>query len=99
MYLIEGGAPAGTSGLPGVVDWRIKRKHMNSMTRKGNNKTRPRGTETAELPFRRILRLKKPVVGIVRSISLEDSFSVGRVCPVGNRFLRFCTISIDAVYA
>ena len=55
--------PAGIKMPPGEAGCRTKRSRMRTITRHGNSKTRPRGIEIEELPFRRILRRKKANLG------------------------------------
>ena len=59
-YLIAGGAPAGMNICPGDDGCRTTIISINITTISGNSSTSPRGTETFELPFKRIRLLKNP---------------------------------------
>lgn len=83
--LIEGGVPAGIKIPPGEAGCRTKRSRISTITRHGNSKTRPRGIEIDELPFRRILRRKKANLGWW-PFSLGAS-SNGRLGALGSRFV------------
>ena len=69
-YLIDGGPPAGMFIMPCESGDFTNRIMIIIITRHGNRSTRPRGIETEELPFSRILRRKKD--------SRDDVFSLRR---------------------
>lgn len=62
---------------------------------KGNKRTTPRGTETAEFPFNRRGRLKNAHLDDVLFV-FPASFIVGRSVAVGMRFIARRTTSIAA---
>ena len=92
--LIFGGGPAGFRKPPGVVDWRMKRKHIMIITRQGKNKTRPKGIEALESLVNRTGLLKKAKRSFCRFLARGDSFRLGYGCGEGIRFLMLCTKSI-----
>lgn len=89
-YLIDGGAPAGTSILPGDEGWRTTRTSINISTMQGNKSTKPRGTEMRELSLRRMRRRKKATErGDIFSALFDMPPRVGIFCVEGIRFLTF----------
>ena len=87
---MEGGAPAGTSILPGESGCRTTRTRISIKTMQGNKSTNPRGIEMRELSLRRMRRLKKAMDrGDIFSARSERPPSVGMFCVDGIRFLTF----------
>lgn len=84
--LIDGGVPAGIKMPPGDEGCRTKRRRIRTITRHGNNKTKPRGIEIEEFPFRRILRRKKSNLGSTLPFSRDAASSSGRLGEEGNCF-------------
>lgn len=84
--LIEGGVPAGMRIPPGEAGCRTKSSRIRTITRHGNSKTNPRGIEIEELPFNRILRLKKANLDRLRPFSRDES-SRGRLGVEGSHFV------------
>ena len=72
-YRMAGGAPASIIGPPGEALCFATSTIIKIMTRSGNSNTTPSGTDILELPFKRILLLKKANVGVKRSFSLLSS--------------------------
>jgi hypothetical protein len=56
---MAGGAPAGINILPGELGCLTKSTKIRMTTMQGKRMTTPSGTETLELPFKRIGRRKK----------------------------------------
>lgn len=77
--------PAGMRIPPGEDGCRTNKSKMRMITRHGNNRTKPRGMDIDELPFRRILRFRKANLEKFRAFSRELS-SKGRFGVEGNRF-------------
>lgn len=65
IYLIEGGAPAGSNMPPGLEGCRTTRTRIRTMTMHGNNRTATSGIEIFEFPLNLILLRKK---GVIRSL-------------------------------
>lgn len=82
---MDGGVPAGIKIPPGDEGCRTKRSRIRTITRHGNSNTKPKGIEIEELPFKRILRLKKANRGRRLPFSREAS-SRGRLGDDGSRF-------------
>ena len=95
-YRIDGGAPAGINITPGDWGCRTKRISINIMTIQGKSRTRPRGIEMEELPFRRMRRRKKANRGDNLSALRERSSREGRLGEDGILLTRFCTSPISA---
>lgn len=92
---MDGGAPAGTSILPGEEGCRTTRTSINISTMHGNKSTKPKGMEMRELSLRRIRRRKKAMErGDIFSALFERPSSVGMFCVEGIRFLTFWMKSI-----
>lgn len=87
--LIEGGVPAGIRMPPGDEGCRTKRSRTRTITMHGNSKTKPRGMEMDELPFKRIRRRKKANLERLRPFSREES-SRGRLGEEGSHFEIRC---------
>jgi len=90
-YLIDGGAPAGISILPGDEGCRRNKTRINIMTIHGNKRTSPKGIEMEELPFKRMRRRKKANRGESRSALRDTSSREGRLGEFGRCFASFCT--------
>jgi hypothetical protein len=88
--LIDGGAPAGMRIRDGEDGWRRKRSTIRTITRHGNNKTKPKGTEIEEFRFSRIRRRKNANLGNTGPFSLGNSSSDGIAAVDGRRFLIRC---------
>jgi hypothetical protein len=65
----------------------MKRNRIKTITRHGNNKTNPSGTETDELRFSRIRRRKNANRGIAGPFSCNESSRGGKLGVGGRRFL------------
>lgn len=88
--LIDGGAPAGMRIRAGEDGWRRKRSTIRTITRHGNNKTKPKGTEIEEFRFSRIRRRKNANLGNTGPFSRENSSNDGMAGVDGRRFLIRC---------
>ena len=82
---MEGGVPAGIKIPPGDEGCRTNRSKIRTITRHGNSNTKPNGIEMEELPFNRILLLKKANLACRLPFSREAS-SRGRLGDDGSRF-------------
>jgi len=91
-YRMDGGAPAGIFMIPSESGDLIIRTNIRIMTRQGNKSTRPSGTDRDELPFRRILRPKKPNRGGDLSVRRDASSNDSTVfLDAGSLLARFCS--------
>lgn len=92
---MDGGVPAGMRMPPGEAGCRTKRRRTRTITRHGKRSTNPRGIEMDELPFSRILRLKKANLETLRPFSRDESSS-GRLGEEGSHFEIRCVKPIGA---
>lgn len=80
---------------PGDAGCRTKRSKTKTITRQGKRSTNPSGIEIDELPFSRILRLKKANLETLRPFSRDES-SRGRLGEEGSHFEMRCFKPIGA---
>ncbi len=79
-YRIEGGTPPpGIFIMPCESGDLTNRTSINTMTRHGNSRTRPRGNETVEFPLSLMRRRKKANRGETFSACLDKSSILSRL--------------------